>query len=350
MKTSLRSLTNALLLVGMGFALYYLGPAIHELTRGEPEQPELQMAPLLADSPQETAGNHYLYQCLVNLERRHSLATQVVQTGVINGRLVESAGDYQQVGQGQERRFRWRLQGRVTDDPVTLNQVSNGNFLWTDLAWGEASEVSLRRVWRVDLRSLRKNLAKPTADSVRPGEAAAAPLDPNMWASLGGLPMLLESLKTNFDFAQPRSMYYKNQPVYAMIGFWKEAQRDRLLARDAEDLSEEQPVNRYPARLPHHVLVAIGATDLFPYLVEYRSVNDALSQASLRVDDRFRESQRPMLKLELKPPRFDVDVNVASFEYAPPPGVDWMDRTAERLAMLQGRQRVALRLSSRSPQ
>ncbi|MCA9239107.1 MAG: hypothetical protein KDA37_02855 [Planctomycetales bacterium] len=347
MKTSLRSLTNALLLVGMGFALFYLGPAVRELMRGERDQPELLKAPLLADSPQETAGNHYLYQCLVNLERRRSLATQAVQTGVVNDRLVESTGEYLQVGQGQERRFRWRLQGRVTDEPVTLDQVSDGESLWTDLAWGEASEASLRRVWRVDLRSLRKSLAQPAAENVRPGEAAAAPLDPNMWASLGGLPMLLESLKTNFDFAQPRSMYYKNQPVYAMIGFWKKEQRDRLL--ETEDGAGAEPTERYPARLPHHVLVAIGVSDLFPYLVEYRSAEDALSQATLSVDDRFRESRRPMLKLELKPPRFDVEIDANNFAYKPPPDVNWMDRTAERLAMLKSRQRVALMLSRRSP-
>lgn len=339
MKTSLRSFTNALLLVGGGFALYYVGPVIHEIVVGPAETPRLEAAPILADSPRETAGNAYLYQSLVELQRRRSFAVDAAQSGVIEGRQVKSTGRYLQTGSGAARQFSLRLEGRVADDAVRLWQVSNSRFLWTDLKWGAASEEGLRQVWRIDLRRIKKSLGDPQ-QSIAAGQAAASLRAPGQWAGLGGLPMLLESLETNFDFALPRKMTLRKQPVYAMVGFWKPNRRDRLLHQaDAKQQPDAPPL---PSRMPHHVLVVIGARDLFPYRVEYRGAQDPLSAASVPPDRRYGESARPLLKLDFERPRFDVAIAEEQYDYQPPDGVDWMDRTSERLEMVQTRQALAL--------
>lgn len=338
MKKSLRKLTNGLLLVGLGVLLYYAGPVAHELLRGQPDSPALEAAPLLADSPLETAGNEYLFNSLVSLERRRSVYAEAAQTGFIEGRLVESTGHYVQSGHGKNRRFHLRLEGRVTDHPVRLDQVSDGRFLWTDQAWGDVNQLDLRQVWRIDLRRLRKSLANTAASPMRPGEASTDAADPRLWSGLGGAPMLLESLRANFDFALPRQMWLRKQPVYAMVGFWKDELRKDLLVSPKDKTN----VNSLPSRMPHHVLVVIGAADLFPYRVEYRGADDPLSSATLSPDARYGESARPLLKLDFMRPKFDGKIASDEFVYTLPQGIDWMDRTTERLEMLRKRQQIAI--------
>ncbi|TWT77852.1 hypothetical protein Pla123a_16500 [Posidoniimonas polymericola] len=345
MKTTLRKLTNAVLLVALGFAVYYAGPVAHEmLTAGKADDP-LPTAPALADGPAGAEGNAYLKQALTALERQTSIAAKASQTGFIEGRTIESTGGYLQQGQGQGRRFSLRLVGRVTDEPVRLWQVSNGKWLWTDLAWGEANDVQLRHVWRVDLRRLRKELADPQTEQVKPGEAAVDSLDPNLWAGLGGLPMLLKSLDANFRFELPRKMVlWKNVPVYAMVGYWKE---DRLAELLGDAASGTPTPGTPPARMPHHVLIALGASDLFPRRIEYRGGTDRLSAAGVSPDQRYLyTSDQPLLRLDLKEPNFQADFDPEVFEYAAPHGVDWMDRTSERLAMLRHRREVAVAQAS----
>lgn len=346
MKTTLRKLTNALLLVALGFAVYYAGQVAHELLADRQVDEPLPTAPALADGPAGTEGNAYLKQALTALERRASVAAKASQTGFVEGRTVESTGGYLQQGQGHDRRFSLRLVGRVTDEPVRLWQVSNGKWLWTDLAWGETNDVQLRQVWRVDLRRLRKELAAPQADQVRPGEAAVDTLDPNLWAGLGGLPMLLKSLDANFRFELPRKMVlWQNVPVYAMVGYWRE---DRLADLLGDSETAAQPTDAPPARMPHHVLIALGASDLFPRRIEYRGGSDPLSAAGLPPDQRYLyTSEQPLLRLDLKEPNFQAAFDAEVFEYAAPHGVDWMDRTSERLAMLRHRREVALAQAGR---
>ncbi len=261
------------------------------------------------------------------------------------GGSSEPLGDYFQEGSGKQRRFHLKLEGQVTNQPVRLLQVSDGNFLWTDLKWGAANSNDLRQVWRVDLRRLRGGLAERSADPVRPGEAAADPLNPNQWAGLGGLPMLLESLQTDFDFALPRQMKLLEEPVYAMVGFWKPEQRQALLTSQ-DGVAETMGL---PSRMPHHVLVLLGAKDLFPYRIEYRGVDDPLSAAGIPPDSRYSESSRPLLKLDFKLPQFDVQIPADKFAYDLPQGLEWTDRTVERLEMLRRRREVALAQSKQPP-
>lgn len=336
MKNSLRKLTNAVMLVGLGVALYYAGPVIHELAVGAGDQPRLEAAPVLADSPKETAGNAYLFNSLVTLEKRRSVTAKTTQYGVIEGRVVSATGDYHQTGSGRSRKFSLELKGKVTDDPIVLRQVSDSRFLWTDMKWGAVDEDGLRQVWRVDLRRVQNRLAQETSDPAQPGQAAVEAFHPRLWAGLGGLPMLLESLEANFDFEQPFQMELRGQPVFATVGFWKEDRRQALLAkRDGAPAT-----TALPSRMPHHVLVVIGAADLFPYRVEYRGPDDPLSAASLPSERRYGSSQRPLLQLNFMQPRFDASPQPDTFVYKPPADVVWMDRTNQRLKVLEKR-RVA---------
>lgn len=343
MKTILRNLSNAAALVVLGAALYYAIPIADQLLRGAPQvkKAPLVAAPEAADgAPPTTGGNWVLVRCLYELERYRTIQAKATETGVINGRLVESAGNYCQSGRGESRKFLLELQGRVGDSQARLLEVSDGRFLWTDMAWGLADDVQRRDVWRVDLREVRKRLGQDPVEGVDPGQAHADAIDPRLWAGLGGLPTLIESLHVNFEFSAPRQMRLRDEKVYALIGYWKPERLAALLGEDAPSGAAPDP----PERIAHHVLVVIGQRDAFPYRVEYRSQSDPLSADGLEEDARFVESKRPLLKLDLLEPQFNAQIakEEEKFEYAPPQSHDWVDRTSDRLSALRNRRALSL--------
>lgn len=365
MKTSLRKLTNALMLVMLGAAAYLSLPTARRLmTDDDSARPQLeelddgslakvQVEGAVEGAGEDSAGNIVLANCLVALERRASLRVDVLQSGAIDGRYVETSGAYLQKGQGDQRRFSLLLQGRIGSATSRLWQVGDGRYLFTDLAWdgGQPAGQSplettpapgRRKVSRVDLSLIRRRIesAGDRANPLAPGRATAEVLRPGAWAAQGGLPMLIGSLSENFNFATPRQMSLRNEPVYALIGAWKQKQLDNLLtpARPPQDTSDKplEPVPM-PDRMPHHVLVAIGARDLFPRLVEYRSKGDPLSAPGLATDARFRESERPLLRMDLLRPRFDEPIDDEYFVYRAPEGVNVDERTGERQRLAEKR-------------
>lgn len=342
MKTSLRRLTHAVLLLVIGFAAFHAAPlALRALSRQRgPAAPQPPLPQVVMDAPAGTGGNQALLDALRALESREALQMDIVETGVIAGRRVESIGHYRQLGRGDARRFSLLLQGRIHPSGVRLWQVSDGRFLWTDLAWGEPESVSRRQVWRVDLRRVRADLQEGQAPPVAPGGAQAQAPQVESWGALGGLPMLLESLRGGFDFQTPRRMSLRNEPVYAMLGRWKPWRRAAL--SEGEPTEAEGGGLAFGMRSPHHVLVALSARTLLPCLIEYRGEHDPLASPGLAEDARYHESQAPLLRLDFTNPRFDPRVADADFAYAPPDGVAWEDLTGQRLRLLKARRELAV--------
>ncbi|MEM6656048.1 MAG: hypothetical protein AAF596_09615, partial [Planctomycetota bacterium] len=285
-------------------------------------------------------------------ERRVSVEAELVQSGYVLGHPVELAGVYRQKGRADNRRFATLLRGRVADQQVRLWQVSNGVHLYTDVTWGVASgdesTPGRRDVTQIDLREVRQALA-PTRDSgwsnidgringaIGQGEAIASDVNPALSAAFGGLPMLIESLGANFHFIAPRKMRLHNEPVFVTVGYWRPASIGALTAPD------DTPT---VGRLPHHVLLALGARDLFPYLIEYRGTDDPLAAAELSDNARLQQSTRPQLRIELRRPSLDTPIADAEFEYPEAGSVARRDVTDTRLANLKKRQR--LKIAARS--
>lgn len=348
MKNKLPSFTKAITLIVLGAALYYLVPVTLRMLRETPPPtalgPPLEEVTVEGATP-DNAGDYLLTKCLIALERRNSVKAQIVQTGSVAGQTMESIGEYQHRGRGASRQFRLLLQGRIGSSAARYWQVSDGRFLWTDLSWdgpGQAASQSPARqnVSRIDLRRLRSEMSPRDTNltGVQPGQAAAANIDLGLSAGLGGLPMLLESLQTTFHFGQPRQMSLRGQPVHAMIGRLKTELRDELVPKPAAD----GPRSPLPDRVPRHVLLAVGAKDLFPYLIEYRSGSDPLTARGLTDDVRLRESRQPLMRIEYRDLRFEVELADADFQYPDRDADGWHDATAERLAMLRRRREVKM--------
>ncbi len=363
MKTSLRRLTSAVLLVALGAALYLAMPLLQRWSQATPstETGTLVDSPLaqiqvegVDDRPlnRDRAGNVVMANCLVALERRSTITANLVQSGRVAGQIVETSGAYRQSGLGDRRKFSFVLQGRIGGATTRVWQVCNGRYLWTDTAWDATSSPGRRQLKRIDLADVRERVRSRSGPQhdLTPGSAAPEAINPHQWVTLGGLPMLVGALAEKFDFGTPRQMSLRNEPVYAMIGRWKPAQRDALLSPPQDDQAKADPKEgalALPERMPHHVLVAIGARDLFPHLIEYRSVTDPLSTASIVEDARFRQSASPLLKMDFLKPRFNVPVDPQHFVYQKPEGIDFSDQTEQRIAMLEARASAG-KLSRRS--
>ncbi|MEM6329645.1 MAG: hypothetical protein AAF790_05285 [Planctomycetota bacterium] len=358
MKSSLRRLTPALLLVGLGVGVWLGLPAMRRLASGPgPAEATLVDSPLAqiqvegatpttvnaaAAAPntaspntaaRDTGGNVVAAHCLAAVERYASIRADVVQSGYAAGQPVETAGMYLQADRGSRTRFSLELRGRIGGAAARIWQVSDSRFLWTDVAWMSQDGTPGRQsVHRVDLRKVRLRAARDAQPGVEPspGAATAEHTGAGPWPLAGGLPMLVGSLVERFDFGTPRHMNLRNEPVYAMIGVWKPAAHE-LLREGPDDADAGLE------RLPHHVLIAVGMRDHFPHRIEYRSREDLLSAAALPDDARFRDSRAPLLKLDFLKPRFNQPAPEGVFAYKEPEGVPFADITGRRLALLAER-------------
>ena len=350
MKSSLRKLTNGLLLVALGAAIYVAVPVVQRMTQ-KPAPDQLVATPLAQlevegaeeAGGRENSGNIVMENCQIALERRGSIAVDVVQSGIVAGQAVETSGQYLQQGRGNNRHFSLVLQGRIGAASSRVWQVSDGRYIWTDVAWDGNESASRRAIKQVSLLKIRHELADRAAEEeLAPGAAQARVAAEGGWATLGGLPMLVSSLRTNFDFGAPRQMQLRNEAVYAMIGRWKPDRLQTLLTtKDEQDSKSadhevrggEKP-KKLPPRMPDHVLIAIGR-DLFPRLIEYRSGQDVPSAPRLADDARFQASYEPLLKMDFLNPRYEQRIDEGQFVYREPDGVEVRDTTDARLAVLE---------------
>ncbi|WP_146402120.1 hypothetical protein [Pseudobythopirellula maris] len=342
---------RSLSVVALGFLGYYayevgerllrpssLQPAPGAPTLGDAGQGDATAAPRMtfADEPASGAGNVVLGRALYALEQWPSLATNVSQVGWIDGQHVETSGSYLQKGSGDRRRFAWLLQGRIAGSAVRLLRVSDGRLLYTDLMWADDDPTDGvpgdRSISSVDLRRLRQlnDSEDPSPNEPAPGMASASLIDPQKWARFGGAPMLLEALRESFRFSEARLMQLRGRQVYAMIGRWDTPRSDELFG------SEGAPTS-LPSRAPHHALVVLDGESLFPVRVEYRGVGDSLSRAGLSDDDRLRDSQRPLLRIDFEPPRVGVELDDSQFVYQRPDGYSFRDDTDRVLAAERSR-------------
>ncbi|MEN1680385.1 MAG: hypothetical protein AAGJ46_12400 [Planctomycetota bacterium] len=346
MKAILRNLIGSLLMVGLGAAGYLLWPtAVRMIWPPESARGRLESAggEVPVAVPVEGAsdagngpvgpGNIVLDNAVVALSRRPAIRVDVMQAGNVLSQRVETHGEYLQQGFGDDRRFRTVLQGRIGGAAVRLWQVCDGRFVFTDLAWagnaaeGEPPRPERRSVTRVDLRRVRREVDPAIGANPAPGAAVPDAFATRSWLGVGGLAMLLGELGENFRFETPRQMTLRNQPVYTMIGHWRKDRLNALLTPEGPAAGPSPEPVPHPSRLPHHVLVAIGATDLFPRLVEYRGLDDPLSADGRTIGDRLHESRDPLMRIDLLRPRFDQMTSDNAF--APPTldGVDFRDDT-----------------------
>ncbi|BBO34943.1 hypothetical protein PLANPX_4555 [Lacipirellula parvula] len=254
----------AVLAIGGGFWVAQTVAPL--LTEPQPARPTTAAAPSAtvtnASVPSVGPSGDQLVQEVINrsLERRPNIAAKVRQIVRVDDERLSGQGTYWQQGVGNLRRTRWELETMVGADLAYVTQVYDGEYVWTD-----RKLPGTRKVTRVHLEGVRRALVgqEPAGQGgVLPSFSDAA--------ARGGLSQLLASLARCYTFSAPQAMQMGEQTMLAVLGTWRPEQ----LEKEWAGLSTKPP-DEWPAHLPHHVLLYIDSSELFPYLIEYRAGADA---------------------------------------------------------------------------
>lgn len=195
-----------------------------------------------------------------SLERRPNIAAKVRQLVRVGEERLRGQGTYWQQGVGNLRRTRWELETLVGSDLAYVTQVYDGEYVWTD-----RKLPGTRKVTRVGMEAIRRELNAQNGAGEGGGIAGFSDA-----AARGGLSQLVASLERCFTFSSPQPMQLGERTMLAVIGTWQPEQ----LEKEWAGLSTKPPAE-WPSHLPHHVLLYIDSSELFPYLIEYRGGEDA---------------------------------------------------------------------------
>lgn len=268
--------------------------------------PLLQAAePTLA----KRSGDAYLAEVLAAMERRPNVTAKLRYESRLGNSSLMGAGNFWQLGTGPQRTTRWEMQTPFADKTASFVQVFDGRYLWTDRHLPRGREVH-----RLDVGNLRARLRSSTG-------AGGSQSD---WEDLiesaefrGGLSQMLADLLRRYQFDPPRRTELNGFALDALIGRWRPEQFAELcpLQDDAQ---------AWPAQLPHHVLVMVGSSNLFPYVIEFRRAEDAGLADSLAG---LKPSPDPLTRYEVFEVRFADAIDSTVFQFKPG-DVDWSDETS----------------------
>jgi hypothetical protein len=283
----------------------------------------------LADG--ESDGNALMTRVVKTLEHWPNVAAQFRQVVRIADEPLSGAGEYWQQGVGNQRRTCWQWQTLVEDQKAVFRQVYDKNsHLWTDCRFPER-----RTVTRVDLIALRRelNLLGDSSGQGRAGELGQSRTgereeDLEILAR-GGLSQLVAELRQCFTFGPPTVVVEEGRPLLVVVGRW----RAEALSREWPSLAPDA-AGGWPAHLPHHVVVKVGQSEFFPYVIEYRRGADAalVGQTAATAD--------PLARYEFFDVRWAVTMPERLFEFTAT-DVDWHDVTARTLERLRPPKPVA---------
>jgi hypothetical protein len=241
--------------------------------------------------PASPAGQELLAQAAARLDQQPALSAKIRQRVRMFGEELVGSGVYMQLGDAPDKMLRLELKLQLAGQVSSLQQVSDGDRLWTRREVLQTKSLSF-----VDLERVRRELAAHRAS--RPPDYAAD------WLILGGLPSLLDGLEESFQFGPARPARYNNLSVWVIEGTWKPAALARFGA--AGQGTEGEP--SLPPEAPEQVQVVLGADDLFPYQIEFRrrTPADKAGQGSV---------WSPMLTMELFEVQFGAALDPLQFQY-----------------------------------
>ncbi|MAT71628.1 MAG: hypothetical protein CMJ58_19145 [Planctomycetaceae bacterium] len=286
-----------------------------------PETPGTPSAAHTAD------GNVLLARMLDGMEHRVILTAQVRQRIWLGDQETQGEGHYWHQSVGNQRRSRWQLTTLAGGEPISLVQVFDRRHLWTDRRFGDS-----RRVSRVDLLLLQNELTSRADES----SAGMPTLEEAKLLARGGMSQMLAELRRRFTFSPPRQAAVgagsDAKKTLAMVGQWKPQELARLWYGQPYDPADPPPfdVASWPEQLPHHVVVHCGRTNLFPYLIEFRSAADAASATAVNA---VASVARPLARYEFFNEQFAAVMDQQLFQYDPGE-VDWTDETSSVVASL----------------
>ena len=248
-----------------------------------------------------TGGNAMLAEVLAALERRGNVSAKLRYQSQMGEATQVGSGNYWQQGIGPQRVTRWEMQTQVAEESASYVQVFDGRYVWTD-----RHLPSGRKIHRLDVNYLKSRLA-----GAHPNSTDDSPWEELLWGTQfrGGISQLLAELLRRFEFDPPRATQLNGFPVEALVGHWR---TDQLAELSPAALAALADPAAWPPQLPHHVLILVGQSNLFPYVVEYRSAADAQLAEELIG---LRPAQEPLLRYEIFEVRFAEAIDSTVFQF-----------------------------------
>jgi hypothetical protein len=217
-----------------------------------------------------------------------SLSAKIRFHGNVLDRTLSGTGLYLQSGHAPIR-LRMELKMPVGDDLFTLQQVCDGNALWS-----RRTLFGAVRLGRVDAaRAL-------TAREARLASGGATAGTPTKELALGGLPLLVDGVRRSFDLQTVRSATVGKIRTHKVSGRLNPSLLAELLPEQKETIHSggTPDLKKLPEQAPTHVDLYIGVDDLFPYKFDFkRVVNDKTDS----------DDASPMYGVEF----YDVERNIA---------------------------------------
>jgi len=206
----------------------------------------------------QQSGNELIARASQRLDGQNSLSAKMRQRIHLFGQDLSGSGAYMQLGDGPRRYLRMDMRVQLAGAQASLLQVCDGRFMWVRQEF-----PGHKTLGRVDLRRIQESLAAA-------GEEPQ--LDPvSNYMVLGGLPKLLAALENDFEFGKPSAAKIGEEPMISIRGTWKPEMLARLAIGQDDALQAGKGIDwsKMPDQVPDSVVLLLGASDLFPYRVEY---------------------------------------------------------------------------------
>lgn len=259
-----------------------------------------------------TDGAALMEDVLQSIEQHVTVSAKVRYRANLFQQQLVGSGVYLQRQSDQGTQVHLALSVNLGERLVSLLQVSDGRFLYTRDNLDDRLKLG-----RVDLQRLKRVDAG--------AEATGVP----MTLTGGGVPQLLRSLATNFNFSSPQPVLFQNVPVWTIACTWKADRLAEVCPAAVVDASGQVVADHLPEYFPDRVFVLLGQDDLFPYRIDYRrsKPNDGFGRWA--GDSTLSQS---ITTMELFEVQFDAPLDPLLFAYKPGNDERLEDRTDDYLA------------------
>lgn len=230
-----------------------------------------------------------------------SVVAKVRHRGHIYGRDVIGSGEYAQ-GPIHSRLLRYEIRMKVGERIVNLLQVCDDRYLWISKQLEHEPEIQRVEIDRV-LGALERQVAAQPA-----GAFGAANL--HQAIAIGGLGQLLASLRKDFQFYDATKSQLGDVPVYVVSGKWKSEALGGFAASQPKAAKPGGAMLLRP-HVPNRVMLFLGVDDLFPYRIEFRSIDEGAGEGGAAAADEL------LLAVEFFEVQINVPLEERLFQFAP---------------------------------
>jgi hypothetical protein len=250
---------------------------------------------------QRLTGGQLVAQAAEELLEHVTLQARIRQRVFLFNQRLTGTGQYYQAQARDRIVFRMDLKLPQGNQMLVLQQINDGDYLWTQRDVGKKS-----RLGRVDMRRIRSS-------------DIGATLPPAQQLALGGVSQLLYGLNEHFEFQPPRAAKLGEVPVWVLHGRWQ--------ASGGAGEGAFNPLQM--PQVPDSVVLVLSRTEslpLFPFRVEY---------ARHQSGDRGRRERVPIMAVDFFEVRVGGEVDSRVFSYTAGDR-DLSDDTERFLAELGG--------------